>query len=108
MTHSAAERSRIATETVHQPDELDDPRDLDDLFALADELFSAIVHDIALLSTLGVKLVLVHGSRRQVEESLLAANVPSAHCVQIVCPVELVAMPSGHCEHDTDCVCALK
>ncbi len=39
-THSAAERSRIATETIHQLDELDDPRDLDDLFALADELFS--------------------------------------------------------------------
>jgi len=36
------------------------------------------VHDIALLSTLGVKLVLVHGSRRQVEESLLAAKVQSA------------------------------
>ncbi|MFZ1295404.1 MAG: amino-acid N-acetyltransferase, partial [Pseudomonadales bacterium] len=45
---------------------------------VADELFSAIVHDIALLSTLGVKLVLVHGSRRQVEESLLAAKVQSA------------------------------
>ena len=31
--------------------------------AVVDERFS-IVHDIALLSTLGVRLVLVHGSRR--------------------------------------------
>lgn len=45
---------------------------------VADETFSSIVHDIALLSTLGVNLVLVHGSRRQVEAGLLSANAPSS------------------------------
>jgi len=45
---------------------------------VADEVFSPIVHDIALLATLGVNLVLVHGSRRQVEAGLLSANAPSS------------------------------
>ena len=32
--------------------------------------FSNIIHDIMLLSSLGVRLVLVHGSRPQIEERL--------------------------------------
>jgi amino-acid N-acetyltransferase len=44
---------------------------------VADDRFAVIVHDIALLSTLGVRLVLVHGSRSQVEEGLQSANVAS-------------------------------
>ncbi len=38
--------------------------------ALADGLFSNLVHDFALLNSLGVKLVLVHGARPQVEQRL--------------------------------------
>lgn len=45
---------------------------------VADEGFSSAVHDIALLATLGVRLVLVHGSRSQVEAGLLSANALSS------------------------------
>ncbi|HEY5718516.1 MAG TPA: amino-acid N-acetyltransferase [Motiliproteus sp.] len=38
--------------------------------ALASEGFANIVHDIALLNSLGVKLVLVHGARPQIEARL--------------------------------------
>jgi amino-acid N-acetyltransferase len=38
--------------------------------ALADGLFDNLVHDFALLNSLGVKLVLVHGARPQVEQRL--------------------------------------
>jgi len=38
--------------------------------ALADGLFANLVHDFALLNSLGVKLVLVHGARPQVERRL--------------------------------------
>jgi len=40
--------------------------------ALADGLFADLVHDFALLNSLGVKLVLVHGARPQVEQRLRA------------------------------------
>lgn len=40
--------------------------------ALADGLFAELVHDFALLNSLGVKLVLVHGARPQVEQRLKA------------------------------------
>jgi len=38
--------------------------------ALADGLFADLVHDFALLNSLGVRLVLVHGARPQVERRL--------------------------------------
>lgn len=38
--------------------------------ALADTNFANIIHDIALLNSLGVKLVLIHGSRPQIETRL--------------------------------------
>jgi amino-acid N-acetyltransferase len=34
--------------------------------AVADEQFADLVHDIALLHSLGIKLVLVHGTRPQI------------------------------------------
>ena len=40
--------------------------------ALADGLFADLVHDFALLNSLGVRLVLVHGARPQVEQRLRA------------------------------------
>lgn len=40
--------------------------------------FNDIIHDIALLHSLGVKLVIVHGSRPQIDERLQAANIKSA------------------------------
>ncbi len=38
--------------------------------AVADETFSELIHDIALLHALGIRLVLVHGARPQIEQRL--------------------------------------
>ncbi len=66
---------------------------------VADEAFSSIVHDIALLATLGVRLVMVHGSRRQVEAALQSENVPSAvvHGTRVTDPraLELAVQSAG-------------
>lgn len=43
--------------------------------AVADANFAHLVHDIALLNTLGVRLVLVHGARPQIEQRLHARGV---------------------------------
>ncbi len=43
--------------------------------AVADPLFSGLVHDIALLHSLGIRLVLVHGARPQIETRLKARGV---------------------------------
>ncbi|VAW97313.1 N-acetylglutamate synthase [hydrothermal vent metagenome] len=42
---------------------------------LIDEQFSTLVHDIALLNSLGVQLVLVHGARPQIEKRLQQQNI---------------------------------
>lgn len=41
------------------------------------ENFSNIIHDIALLNSLGVRLVLIHGSRAQVDQRLQGAGLDS-------------------------------
>ena len=46
--------------------------------AIAQQSFANIIHDIALLNTLGVRLIIVHGSRPQVEQRLTARALPSA------------------------------
>ncbi|MEA2094970.1 MAG: amino-acid N-acetyltransferase, partial [Pseudomonadota bacterium] len=38
--------------------------------AVADEKFSGLIHDIALLHSLGIRLILVHGTRPQIESRL--------------------------------------
>lgn len=43
--------------------------------AVAAEDFDALIHDIALLHSLGLKLVLVHGARPQIEQRLEQAGV---------------------------------
>ena len=45
--------------------------------ALLEAPFSALVHDMALLHSLGVKLVIVHGFRAQIEERLALRGLPS-------------------------------
>lgn len=47
--------------------------------SLAHENFVTIVHDIALLASLGVRLVLVHGARPQIEDALARAGVASRY-----------------------------
>jgi len=43
--------------------------------AIADARFSGLVHDIALLHSLGIRLVLVHGARPQIESRLTSRGV---------------------------------
>lgn len=43
--------------------------------ALAQSQFKAIINDIALLHSLGIKIVLVHGARPQIDEALAQQNV---------------------------------
>jgi len=40
--------------------------------------FAHLIHDIALLNSLGVKLVLVHGARPQIKQQLTTLNIASA------------------------------
>ena len=42
------------------------------------ENFANIIHDIALLNSLGVRLVLVHGSRPQIDQRLADAGIDSS------------------------------
>mgnify|MGYP000854569597 CR=1 FL=1 len=66
---------------------------------VAAEAFSSIVHDIALLATLGVRLVVVHGSRSQVEAGLQSENAPSSvvHGTRVTDPraLELAVQTAG-------------
>jgi amino-acid N-acetyltransferase len=45
--------------------------------AVEDARFSHLIHDIALLSSLGVRLALVHGIRPQIEKRLQARGLPA-------------------------------
>jgi amino-acid N-acetyltransferase len=45
--------------------------------AVADAEFHRVVHDLALLSSLGVRLVVVHGTRPQIESRLREAGIES-------------------------------
>ncbi len=47
--------------------------------AVAHDNFANIIHDIALLNSLGVKLLLVHGARPQIEERALLRGVNSQY-----------------------------
>ncbi len=52
---------------------------------VADEQFLGVVHDLNLLHSLGIRLVVVHGCRPQVEAILSAQGIPSryAHGVRV-------------------------
>ena len=41
------------------------------------QIFSTLIHDFALLHSLGIKLVLVHGARPQIEKNLKDADITS-------------------------------
>jgi len=55
---------------------------------VADDSFLGIVHDLNLLHSLGIKLVVCHGCRPQVEAILKAQSIPSryAHGVRVTDP----------------------
>jgi len=59
---------------------------------VADAEFAYLIHDIALLNSLGVKLVLVHGARPQIDQTLAQQGVTtrSHHNVRIT---DSVALP---------------
>jgi len=44
---------------------------------IANEIFNSLIHDIALLNSLGIRLVLVHGARTQINSRLKANNLQS-------------------------------
>jgi len=46
--------------------------------AIADNNLASIVHDIALLNTLGIKIVLIHGSRPQLTQRLSESGIEAA------------------------------
>src|SRR5438445_12942122 len=46
---------------------------------VADETFLGVVHDLNLLHSLGMRLVVVHGSRPQIEAILKQQNIPSRY-----------------------------
>src|SRR5438477_12925056 len=46
---------------------------------VADETFLGIIHDLNLLHSLGIKLVVVHGSRPQIEAILKQQSIPSVY-----------------------------
>ncbi|WP_019528802.1 amino-acid N-acetyltransferase [Dasania marina] len=59
--------------------------------AVAHDNFATIIHDIALLNSLGVRLVLVHGARPQIEERVALRGIDSQfeHDLRITCPQTL-------------------
>jgi hypothetical protein len=46
---------------------------------VADDTFLGIIHDLNLLHSLGVRLVVVHGSRPQIEAILKQQSIPSRY-----------------------------
>ena len=46
---------------------------------VADDSFLGVVHDLNLLHSLGIKLVVAHGCRPQVEAILTAQSIPSRY-----------------------------
>lgn len=56
--------------------------------ALDDPSFTSLIHDIALLHSLGIRLVLVHGARVQIDRALATLNINSTfhHNVRITPP----------------------
>lgn len=59
---------------------------------VADEEFACLIHDIALLNSLGVKLVLVHGARPQIEQVLAQQGI-TTHTHQNVRITDTAALP---------------
>ncbi len=74
--------------------------------AVAEPNFANIVHDIALLNSLGVRLVLVHGSRLQIEERLQQKQIKTRlhHHLRVTdqdtltCVIEAVAIVRAEIE----------
>ncbi|MFK5986002.1 MAG: amino-acid N-acetyltransferase [Pseudomonadota bacterium] len=46
---------------------------------LINNQFPSLIHDLSLLHSLGIKLVLVHGSRSQIDQKLAMANISSQY-----------------------------
>lgn len=51
--------------------------------AVSDENFHSIIHDIALMQSLGVHIVLVHGARPQIDQRLKEASIETSFCQQV-------------------------
>tara|TARA_B110000967_G_C18898609_1_gene572722 strand:- start:183 stop:1517 length:1335 start_codon:yes stop_codon:yes gene_type:complete len=51
--------------------------------AVCHENFHSIIHDIALMQSLGAHIVLVHGARPQIDQRLKAAGLETTFCQQV-------------------------
>jgi amino-acid N-acetyltransferase len=51
--------------------------------AVCHENFHSIIHDIALMQSLGAHIVLVHGARPQIDQRLQAAGIETTFCQQV-------------------------
>jgi amino-acid N-acetyltransferase len=51
--------------------------------AVCHENFHSIIHDIALMQSLGAHIVLVHGARPQIDQRLEAADLQTTFCQQV-------------------------
>ena len=64
--------------------------------AVADECFPHLIQDMALLHSLGIRLLLVHGTRPQIEERLQLRNAD----MQIVNGLRITDAPAMACVKD--------
>ncbi len=54
--------------------------------AVLHENFQHIIHDIALLHSLGIRLILVHGARPQINQNLKSAKLTPLFICNVVSP----------------------
>lgn len=64
--------------------------------AVADECFAHLIQDMALMHSLGIKLVLIHGTRPQIEERLQLRNAD----MQIINGLRITDPPAMACVKD--------
>ncbi len=73
---------------------------------LADNEFPSLVHDITLLQSLGIKLVLVHGARSQIEARLQQSQSPSSYSqglrVTDAADMQVIKEVSGYIRFDIE------
>ena len=78
---------------------------IDGSFILSQKI-SSIIHDIALMNTLGVRIVLVYGSRAQINAELQARNIPSdiylGNRVTTAEALDIVKQVSGKCRFELE------
>ena len=60
--------------------------------AVAHENFHHLIQDLVLLHSLGIQLVLVHGARHQIDQRLIADNLPGEYGLGIAQRIQVGGM----------------